>query len=148
MKPCRLIYRSVLNTDMLQSRPLSQLENQASNSNRRLGVCGILAISQGRILQVLEGTPKFVNQVYSKIVQDKRHHGVELIGYEGIVKPEFIDWSMKIINLDEVEPHLRELLISKYPVTDNQFHFQDDAFLMTSLLIDIKHILSNQNRDI
>ena len=139
MKPCRLIYRSIANKNTLEPRSLAELENQAANTNRKLGICGLLVISHGRFLQVLEGTPKFVNLIYSKIVQDIRHHDVELISYEGIIKPEFIDWSMKVLSLDDLEPKIRELLKRKYPTTDNQFNFLDDSFLMTSLLMDIKH---------
>lgn len=140
MKPCRLIYRSVAQPEVLDSQSLSTLSYRAASNNRQLGLCGMLAVSDGRFLQVIEGVSKFVNKVYAKIVQDERHKDVELISFESVVKTEFHDWDMKMFKLDNVEEHVRELLIKKYPVVDNKIQFVDDAVLMTSLLIDLKHL--------
>ena len=143
MHPCQLIYRSIAHASVLNNDALRELENQAKNNNRRLGVSGLLALSNGRFLQLLEGTPKFVNEIFLKIVRDKRHHGIELISFASIAKTAFIDWDMKIINLDDIEDNVRNLLIKKYPTKNNAFQFTDDAFLMSSLLMDLKHIYEN-----
>lgn len=140
MKPCRLIYRSVAKPEVLNPDALSKLENRAASANRQLGVCGILAVSDGRFLQVLEGQSKFVNSIYAKIIKDKQHYDVELISFESVVGTEFHDWSMKLFELEDVEEHIREHLLKKYPVVDNKIQFIGDAVLMTSLLIDIKHL--------
>lgn len=142
MTPCRLIYRSIANPDSLDERSIANLENRAANNNRRLGVCGLLLFSGGRYLQVLEGTSKFVNQIYCKVVQDNRHHDVNLISYEEIVKPEFIEWDMKLVDLGSLNSQIQKLFYEKYPVSNNIFLFNDDAFLMTSLLIDMRHALT------
>ena len=144
MTPCRLIYRSIADPNSLDERSLLDLENQAANNNRRLGICGLLLLSGGRYLQVLEGIPKFVNQVYAKVIQDKRHHDVNLISYEGIVKPEFIEWDMKLINLGSLDAELQKLFREKYPVDNDRFLFNDDAFLMSALLVDMRHTLNNK----
>ena len=141
MRPCRLIYRSVANPSILDEQSLANLENQAASNNRKLGICGLLLLSGDRFLQVLEGTTKFVNQIYNKVVQDKRHHDVTLINFEDIVKPEFIEWNMKLVNLESLDPEVKKLLSEKYPVADDRFIFNDDAFLMTSLLLDMRHVL-------
>jgi len=140
MKPCRLLYRSIAQPKTLTEESLSRLSNRAASVNRQLGICGILAVSDGRFLQVIEGVPKFINKVYAKIIQDKRHHDVELISYEGIVQTEFQDWDMKLFQLDALEKPIKDLFNSKYPVVDNKIQFIDDAVLMTSLLMDIKHL--------
>jgi len=140
MKPCRLIYRSVAKPEVLNVDSLAKLANRAASNNRQLGVCGILVVSDGRFLQVLEGQSKFVNSIYAKIIKDKQHHDIELISFESVVKTEFHDWDMKLFKLDDVEEHVRELLIKKYPVVDNKIQFMDDAVLMTSLLLDMKHL--------
>ena len=141
MNPCRLIYRSTADPNSLDERSLANLENQAARNNRRLGICGILLLSGDRFLQVLEGVPKFVNQVYSKVIQDKRHHDVNLISFEGIVKPEFIEWDMKLVNLESLDMQLQKLFREKYPVDNDFFLFNDDAFLMSALLVDMRHAL-------
>jgi len=145
MTPCRLIYRSIADPNSLDERSLANLENQAANNNRRLGICGLLLLSGDRFLQVLEGTPKFVNQVYCKVIQDKRNHDVTLISYEGVVKTEFNEWDMKLVNLDSLDTQVQKLFYEKYPVANNLFLFNDDAFLMTALLVDMRHVLNKMN---
>lgn len=145
MTPCRLIYRSTINPDLIDDRALEVLENRALTNNRRLGVCGLLLLSGNQFLQVLEGTSKFVNEIYNNIVQDKRHHEVCLISYEGIVKPEFIEWDMKVVNLNALDEQLNKLFREKYPVVNDCIVFNNDALLMMALLIDMRHAL-NQSK--
>ena len=140
MKSCRLIYRSIAAPEILDEDSLAQLANRAANNNRRFNICGVLVLSNGRFLQVIEGQSKFINRLYANIIQDDRHHDVELISYEEVPKCEFIDWDMKLFSLDDIDQHVRELLTNKYPVVDNKIQFIDDAVLMTSLLLDIKHL--------
>ncbi|MDW3096064.1 MAG: BLUF domain-containing protein [Gammaproteobacteria bacterium] len=144
MTPCRLIYRSIAKKQTLASGPLSKLSNAASNNNRRLGIHGILVLSYNRFLQLLEGPSQFVNELFCKIVKDPRHDQVELLSYESIVQPEFIDWSMYFLELDKIDPSIRSLLSKKYPIKNDKFEFPNESFLMTSLLLDLKHIFNDK----
>ena len=141
MTPSRLIYRSTANDNLLDEKVLAALENQAASNNRGLGLHGMLILSGSQFLQVLEGPSKFVNQTYCKIVNDKRHHDINLISYEEIVKPEFIQWDMKLVNTGAFGKEIQELLFDKYPVDNHMFLFNDDAFLMAALLVDMRHLL-------
>ncbi len=140
MGPCRSNYRSVFKPEVLNTDALSKIANRAASKNRQLGVCGVLIVSDGRFLQVLEGQSKFVNNIYAKIFKVKRHHDIELISFESVVKTEFHDWDMKLFKLDDIEEHVHELLINNYPIVDNKIQFIDNAVLMTSLLLDMKHL--------
>ena len=142
MTPCRLIYKSFVDSKHLKLSQIGSLANQAARNNRRLGLCGILVHSNGRFLQLIEGTSKFVNETFCKIVKDPRHHQIELISFENIVQPEFNDWSMKLLEIEDIESSVKKFLLSKYPNNDGEFNFIDDRILMTSLLMDIKQILS------
>ena len=142
MTPCRLIYRSLADNNYLQLSQIGSLANQAARNNRRLGLCGILVHSNGRFLQLIEGTSKFVNETFCKIVKDPRHYQIELISFENIVQPEFNDWSMKLLDIEDIEPSVKKFLFSKYPNHNGEFNFIDDHVLMTSLLMDLKQILS------
>lgn len=144
MTPCRLIYRSIAGKEILQPEQLSSLANNAVNNNRRLGLHGILIVSGNRFLQLLEGPSKNINELYCKIVQDPRHHQVELISFDNLVRAEFIDWSMKLLELDKIDAGVKSLLNKKYPMNDDIFQFPNETFLMTSFLVDMKHILSDQ----
>ena len=105
-------------------------------------MCGILTVSNDNFLQVLEGTPRFVNEIFVKIVKDERHRDIELISYEEIVKSEFDDWDMKLVELNQIDASIKNLLENKYPVENGHFKFTSDAFLMLSLLVDLKNIKS------
>ncbi len=144
MNPCRLIYRSIANSQVLGSTQLSKLANDASINNRRLGLCGVLAFSDNKFLQLIEGPSKFVNELFCKIVKDPRHDQVEIISFEAIVQAEFIDWSMYLLELDKIDPSVRSLLSKKYPLKNDKFQFPNEAFLMTSFLMDLKHLLSEK----
>lgn len=144
MNPCRLIYKSVASEDILTPSQLSKLANDASSNNRRLGLYGLLAVSNGKFLQLLEGPSKFVNELFCNIVKDPRHHDVELISFESIVHPEFIDWSMALLELDKIDESLQDFLRKKYPLKNDQFEFPNESFLMTSFLMDLKYILSDR----
>ncbi len=143
MTPCRLIYKSIANDEILAPGQLSKLANEASIYNRRLGLHGILALSDNKFLQLLEGPSKFVNELFCNIVKDPRHHQIELISFEDSVRPEFVDWSMKLLELDKIDASMQSFLRKKYPMKDDKFEFPNESFLMTSFLMDLKYILSD-----
>lgn len=138
MQPCRLIYKSIATPKVLKANNLRSMVNDASNYNRRQGLTGLLLLSNGCFLQVLEGIPSFVNETFTKIVKDDRHHTIELISYEEIVKSEFSEWGMKLVDMDLVDAQFKDFLVNKYPVEDDKFKFVNDSFLMLSLLIDLR----------
>ncbi len=140
MQPSRLIYKSVADPKVLRPESLRTLVNNAANTNRRLGINGLLALSNGHFLQVLEGIPSFVNETFVNIVKDERHRDIQLISYHEIVKSEFDAWNMKLVEMDLIEPSIKELLVKKYPFENNMLNFTSDAFLMLSLLVDLKVI--------
>ena len=141
MITCRLIYRSIVDHQHLKPSQIGVLANQAARNNRKLGLYGILIHSNGRFLQLIEGPSKFVNEVFCKIVKDPRHYQIELISFENIVKPEFADWTMKLLDIEEIDEGVKNFLLNKYPNDDGEFTFIDDQVLMTSFLMDIKQIL-------
>jgi hypothetical protein len=139
MKRCRLIYKSVKCPDLLSDAALKELIEKASLHNQKAGITGILLLSGDRFLQVLEGPVKFVNQLYGRIVADKRHQGVELISYESVSRTFFHDWSMKLVKLDDDLPkELRETLVNKYSERDGHIAIPDDLLHVHALLLDAR----------
>ena len=142
MRTCRLIYRSVAQPGVLNKEALSKLLEQCVTNNKRLDVKGLLVVSGHRFLQVLEGPPRFVNEIFNVIVKDERHHEIDLISYEGTAKPCFYDWSMQLISLDDLDERSREMFQKKYPGRSGLVEFPDDPFLVHALLLDVKYIAS------
>ena len=138
MKRCRLIYKSIAYPESLKKEELSKLLEICMKNNNKYGIYGLLVLSGDRFLQVLEGPPKFVNLVFQKIVQDKRHYDVELISYEDIGTNYFYNWNMRLIDLEKLTEPTRELFLKKYPHNDRTIIYPDNLLLVYSLLLDAR----------
>jgi hypothetical protein len=138
MKSCRLIYKSVAHPNLLAGGGLRGLLEECVEHNTRLGIKGLLVVSGEHILQVLEGPPSFVNEVFRNIVVDERHRDVELVTYEGQGGSHFYDWSMRLVELDRLEPAVKDLMRRKYPHDGDTLRFPDDLILIYSLLLDAR----------
>lgn len=76
----------------------------AQAHNRQHGISGVLCQGQGLYLQVLEGERKPINQLYARILADRRHGDVELLLYEEITQLRFGNWSMAHVELSSTDP--------------------------------------------
>ena len=78
----------------LDRQELSELCQQAETKNKKLGITGQLIYDGGNFLSVLEGESKAIQQVFSAISNDSRHHGLILIHEDVLTKRVFSSWSM------------------------------------------------------
>ena len=138
MKRCRLIYRSTAKQSTLNNTVLDELAKTSSKNNKRDGIVGVLILSGDQFLQVLEGPVRYVNQLYKRILGDPRHEEVELISYELINSPYFFDWSMRMINLNDIAPDRKQYLQKKYPFQNGALVLPDNLMLLYSLLHDAR----------
>ena len=136
MKSNRLIYKSIAAPESLESEAISELLSQSISNNKAQGIYGLLLLSGNRFLQILEGPPKFLNDLYRKIILDTRHHDVELLLYEDIGAPYFADWNMRLIELDKVSVPVYKMLLKKYPHEGGKLIFPENKLLLYSLLLD------------
>jgi hypothetical protein len=97
-----LIYASVATQDFGEAQ-LAELLLQSRDANKHLGLTGILLYSEGSFFQVLEGEPAVVDQLYQKIIADKRHARATLIIREPITKRSFGSWSMGFSRVSQKE---------------------------------------------
>lgn len=136
MKLCRLIYKSIAYEKTLEPQSLDDILNTALTFNKKAGINGLLILSGDRFLQVLEGPPKFVNELYKNIVNDERHHDVELMHYDTISEASFSEWNMRLIELDKVSVPVYKMMLKKYPHTNKKITFPENKMLLHSLLLD------------
>ncbi|MDB4657742.1 BLUF domain-containing protein [Verrucomicrobiales bacterium] len=104
-KLCRLIYRSKTSWDsltFLTNSLLRKLAVDSTSRNKEKDITGILLLSDESFLQVLEGPEDAVNALYCKIIQDKLHSDVTLISYEQIANKSFDEWSMRVLDLNDL----------------------------------------------
>ena len=74
--------------------------------NARLGITGVLLVSQGAFMQVLEGEEAAVRALYATIRADPRHGHVHTLAALTLPGREFPDWAMGFADLDEKEVSL------------------------------------------
>ena len=97
----------------LTPEDLSAILRTSRANNAANGITGVLCHSEGIFLQVLEGGRGAVNQLYNRIVADRRHHGAELMLYEEIAERRFAGWAMGQVALSRLNPSL----LLKYSAT-------------------------------
>jgi hypothetical protein len=75
--------------------------------NAAHGITGVLCQGQGLYLQVLEGERAEVNRLYNRILQDPRHHDVQMLSFEEIDRRRYPDWSMAHVVLPDDDAMVR-----------------------------------------
>lgn len=110
----RIKYVSRFTRDMGPA-DIDTLVRQAADSNRTLGITGILVTAGRLFFQVIEGPAPAIDDVFARIVADPRHTDVLVLSTEDAADGRhFPDWSMRRLALDaatseRLEP-LREML--------------------------------------
>ena len=108
----RLLYASRA-VNSVDQEELMAILRQSKAGNPKRGITGVLCLSDGIFLQVLEGGRSAVNQLYNRIATDPRHQDVELLLYQEISERRFAGWSMGQVNMARLNPSL----LLKYSAT-------------------------------
>ena len=101
--------------------------------NSRLGITGMLLVSQGAFMQVLEGEEAAVRALYATIRADPRHEHVHTLAAVALPAREFPDWAMGFADLDAKEV---SLVLAKQPFLDLPPH-REPASWRTSLAMSL-----------
>lgn len=101
----RLLYASRA-SDAMTAESLALIMKQSKTNNAKSGVTGVLCLSEGIFLQVLEGGRNAVSALYNRIANDARHHDVVLLNYQEINERCFAGWSMGEVNMARLNPAL------------------------------------------
>lgn len=91
----RLIYVSTA-SDGLTETDLSDILTEATATNSRHGITGVLLFNGLNFLQMLEGVQRDVLDVFNRIVRDPRHTSVVTVLKEAAEARVFPDWSMQL----------------------------------------------------
>jgi hypothetical protein len=88
----------------LAVKPFSQIDLtkllvNARTRNTSVGVSGVLLHQAGSFLQVLEGEPAAVEEIYARVTKDPRHRSVLMLLRQPVVERNFTDWSMGFIDV-------------------------------------------------
>lgn len=89
----QLIYVSSA-TRLMSKDELVQLLTRARDFNQLYEVTGMLVYSDGTFIQVLEGNPEVIEDLYRHIERDPRHHRCIVLLRQIITERAFEGWSM------------------------------------------------------
>ena len=73
---------------------MDELLNTCRRNNEKLNVTGMLIYGENKFLQVLEGDPIIIHELYDKIEKDPRHKNSVVMDTSLIEERNFSDWSM------------------------------------------------------
>lgn len=126
MQLTRLIYAS--NHDGTAVETLDRILQTSRANNARDGITGALVISEHHFMQLLEGDRTAVGQCFMRIMQDDRHHGIQVISSGDAEHRLFVEWSMHRIETSRI----KQEILSRYmidgtfdPVRMSQFAIED-----------------------
>lgn len=85
---------------------LDSILEQSRRNNSRLGITGLLCMSEDVFIQVLEGGRDAICELYKTLVADRRHTNVRLLVYEEITERRFGNWTMGHVNFAKVNASL------------------------------------------
>lgn len=88
-----IVYISTAIADFKEA-DLVQLLKQTRGFNEQAGITGVLLYGGGRFVQVLEGCPAAVRQLYARIKADPRHAHLEKLADGPVARREFKEWYM------------------------------------------------------
>jgi hypothetical protein len=90
---------------------LSDILRQSRANNGLNGVSGVLWAGGRRYLQVLEGSPGGVAEVFAKIASDPRHEQVRIVSDTEQPQRQFGGWTMASLSPGASDPVIRERLL-------------------------------------
>lgn len=109
----QLAYTSLTRDRVSRTGILDILRTSRAHNVPR-GVTGALLYADGAFLQVIEGPPDAVDEVYGRIRQDPRHDRVMTLLDAAVETRAFPEWPMGLLRIgdvsDDVQPSLRAVL--------------------------------------
>jgi hypothetical protein len=84
-------------TSSLGPMDVKDILASSARNNGAAGITGALCLSNGIFLQQLEGERQAVNDLYHRILADKRHKQPAVLDFAEIVARRFTGWSMGLV---------------------------------------------------
>ena len=82
----------------LAPHELVDLVARSSRRNERAGITGALYYGGGFFVQAIEGDQASVMRLYAKILDDERHHDVQLLTVRPLQERFFPAWGMGLVD--------------------------------------------------
>ncbi|RZS91995.1 BLUF domain-containing protein [Aquimarina brevivitae] len=86
-----ICYVSTVNPFLTQ-KELQQLFSFVTNTNKKLGITGVLIHAEGNFFQIIEGETTTIHSLFERIQQDTRHYDIITILNKPIYNSSFDDY--------------------------------------------------------
>ena len=84
----------------IDDQTLLAIQRSAVRFNKARHLTGVLFYSGGHFMQLLEGSPQALGEVYDRIYRDPRHADLECLFFGPAHERVFATWSMGVFDLD------------------------------------------------
>lgn len=91
------IFYSSRARDNLSTGDLESILESARRDNTRLGITGVLILSDGVFFQAIEGEAEVLDTLMKRILADPRHEDVRVFRREPISERNFSEWKMAYV---------------------------------------------------
>ena len=102
-------------TVKLDDAGLDAILKSANIRNLEQGLTGMLLYADGNFIQLIEGRERNVNEAFSRIEKDTRHHNIFVIDRSVISARSFDAWAMCFRRISEAD-------IAQHPGYERFFH--------------------------
>lgn len=102
--------------DSISRAEVEELVERSRVRNEHEDITGLLLLRQSRVMQVLEGPERAVRDLFRRISDDPRHHGVTTVWTSSADERRFPSWTMGLQDLDDAGP----LIEAEVPGPDTQ----------------------------
>lgn len=109
----QILYISTLSVDVADI-DFQQLLESSRRNNAINDITGVMCVAEMHFIQILEGPENKLIKLYSKILDDARHHDCILLGISHIHEKSFKDWSMGYIKNPDAKIILNKNELLKY----------------------------------
>lgn len=104
MQVTRLVYTS--RHDTLDAAALDSILKSSLKNNSRELVTGVLVVEESNFLQLIEGSREAIAKCFARIMEDKRHHDVQVISCGDVSRRLFQDWNMRVVDVSEIKQEI------------------------------------------
>lgn len=109
-----LTYTSFATID-LDATDIREIHRVARETNALNSITGLLIFNGTHFLQVIEGPVPAIDELVTRLRQDKRHHHMQVRDERPVDQRQFPDWSMELVHVGSSYFEARDTLMRALP---------------------------------
>ena len=127
-----LTYTSLARLD-LTAEDLEAIHRTAREVNALEGITGLLIFNGTHFLQIVEGSPRAIDDLIERLRRDTRHHHLEIRDSREVEERSFPDWSMELVRVSASYFEARDTVSDRLPLGVSE-PVRDRVFKMTEAI--------------